>query len=110
MSGSIRSALQYLLAALVPIMIGAVWPWTQTFYPFPASVFFLCIAVSARFFGFKPALLCTIVSAITFWSIAIEAGMAEYPMQLRIVRVLLFVVAALVVASLSRQRSKEVRE
>jgi PAS domain S-box-containing protein len=108
MPGRIRTTLKYVIAALIPIAIWLLWPATSILAPFPASMFFIWIALIARFFGFGPALLCTSASTFTFWKIVLD--MRAYPMHLEIVRLLLFLVASLVVASLSRQRSKEVRE
>ncbi|HWS72483.1 MAG TPA: PAS domain S-box protein, partial [Thermoanaerobaculia bacterium] len=81
--------------------------WTGTINPFPASTFFLLIAVTARFFGFGPAVVCTLASALTFWRMV---GEETSPLAMQVVRILIFVVASLVVASVSRQRSKEVLE
>jgi len=107
-SAQIRSAWQYAVAVLVPAIIAMAWPWSMSHYPFPASVFFLCIAVVARFWGFGPALCCTAASALAFWRVTLEA--LEYPSHVRIMRVLLFLVASIVLVSVSRQRSKEARE
>jgi PAS domain S-box-containing protein len=108
MPGRTRTILQYVIAALIPIAIGLLWPATSILAPFPASMFFIWIALIARFFGFGPALLCTAASTFTFWNIVLS--MQVYQVRMEVVRLLLFIVASLVVASLSRQRSKEARE
>lgn len=107
-----RSALPYLIAGLVPIMlipilIGKTWPGIGTTRPFAAYVLFLCIAVIGRVFGFEPALLCAGASAFALWNVLLTT---THPLHVSIVRVILFSVASVVIASVSRKRSEEVRE
>ncbi len=107
MPEQIRSTTRYLFALLPPLIIAALWPSIETIHPFPASVFFLGIAIVARYFGYRPALLCTAVSAFAFWKVVL--GMAGHPLSMQVGRVALFILASLVVAGLSRQRSKDVQ-
>jgi two-component system NarL family sensor kinase len=103
-----RPLSQYLIAILVPIALGGIWLDVVGLNPVAVSPFFLCIAVVARFFGFGPALACTLASALPLWNIAFPVERA--PLFVQVVRLLLFLAAAVVLASVSRQRSQEVRE
>jgi PAS domain S-box-containing protein len=106
----IRSALPYLIAVLVPILlipilIGQTWPGIEITRPFSVYVLFLWIAVTGRFLGFRPALLCTAASAFALWQVLLTT---VHPMHVSVVRLLLFTVTSFVVVSVSRQRSREV--
>jgi PAS domain S-box-containing protein len=108
MSGLSRSVLRYALAILIPVAFGVLWPHQLAGRPIAISPFFLCIAVIARFFGFGPALVCALTSAATL-SISVFPT-ASYPMDVQIGRLLLFLLSSVTVASISRQRSTDVRE
>lgn len=108
MPGPVRSALQYLVAIVAPVALGELAENILATKPVAASVFFLCTALTARYFGFGPALACILSSAWIFWTVVLTTP--AYPMQVQITRLLLFLTAAIVVASVSRQRSKEVRQ
>jgi PAS domain S-box-containing protein len=105
---SIPPAVKYLIGFFLPIVIAEVWPGPETTKPIAAYLFFLCIACMARFFGFGPAIACSIASAIALWDIALAN--ATHPMNIQIMRLLLFLTAAFVVAAVSRQKTKEARE
>ena len=108
MSGRMGSFAQYLIAAIAPVAVGSAWTWSGFANPFPASTFFLLTALTARFFGFGPALVCTLASALTFTSMVVWE--LTFPPHVQVMRVGMFVFASLVVASVSRQRSRDVRE
>jgi hypothetical protein len=103
-----QPAFQYLIAIGLPITLAEVWPGPEMTKPVAACTFFLCIAIFARFFGFRQALACTLASAITLWSLVRVEPLESRHMPP--VKLLLCIVASVVLASVSRQRSKEVRE
>jgi two-component system NarL family sensor kinase len=98
----------YLIAILVPLAIGGLWPSLVGLNPVTVSPFFLAIAVVARFFGFGPALACTQVSTLPLWKIVFHVE--PQPLSSQVVCLLLFLAASVVLASISRQRSREVRD
>jgi PAS domain S-box-containing protein len=108
MSSRIKLALSYLIGFLGPIGLGEVWPEFQAARPIAVSPFFLCIACMARFFGFGPAIVCTIASAIVLWRVVLTRP-PDYPFSVQVTRLLLFLAAASAVAALSRQRTLEAR-
>jgi PAS domain S-box-containing protein len=108
MSSRMKLALSYLLGFLGPIGLGEVWPGFQAARPIAVSPFFLCIACMARFFGFGPAIACTIASAIMLWHVVL-AKPPDYPFSVQVTRLLFFLAAASMVAALSRQRTLEAR-
>ena len=100
----VRSAIEYTAATVVPVAIAFMMPGE----PPAVSPFFLWTAIVARFFGFGPALACTFSSVASLWLFVMSRD--AYPIQLQGIRLGLFVIASLVVSSVSRQRSKEARE
>ena len=98
-----RTALVYLLALVVPLLIAKATPELPAVSPF-----FLWVALAARFFGFGPALAATFSASAVLWEMVMRKD--ALPENLQIMRAGVFVIAAIVVASLSRQRSKEARE
>jgi two-component system NarL family sensor kinase len=98
-----KIALAYALAIVVPIAIAQITPNELKISPF-----FLWIAICARFFGFGPAIASALSSAVNLWEIILPQD--AYPMRVQLLRLGLFVIAAVVVSSVSRQRSKEARE
>jgi PAS domain S-box-containing protein len=107
MHGPVRLALQYLLAIAAPIAVGQLLAGPLAAKPVQASAFFLCIALTARFLGFGPAVASTLTSASIFWTVVVATESSSTNVQ--VARLLMFVTASVVVASVSRQRSKDVR-
>jgi PAS domain S-box-containing protein len=109
-SGLTRQRIQYLIAgllpiALIPILTGRTWPGLDTIRPFAAYILFLGIAMVGRLFGFRPALLCTLTSAFALWMALLTT---EHPAHVTVLRVTIFTVSSILIASVSRQRVKEV--
>jgi PAS domain S-box-containing protein len=107
MRGPVRFALQYLIAIAAPIAVGQLLAGPLAAKPVQASAFFLCIALTARFLGFGPAVASTLTSASIFWTVVVATDSNSTTVQAA--RLLMFVTASVVVASVSRQRSKDVR-
>jgi PAS domain S-box-containing protein len=99
----VKIAFDYILAIVVPIGIAQVIPDEPAVSPF-----FLWIAIVARFFGFGPALACSLSSAVVLWQIVLPKEF--YPLHVQLIRVGVFIVAACAVLSVTRLRSKEARE
>jgi PAS domain S-box-containing protein len=109
MSSRMRLALAYLIGCFVPIGLGKVWPGPVASRPIAVYLFFLCIACMARFFGFGPAVACTIASAIALWDIVLSTT-PNHPFSVQATRMVLFLAAAFIVAAVSRQRTREARD
>jgi two-component system NarL family sensor kinase len=103
---SVRVVLPYLFAVLLPFGISYGWAGQEVARPIAAYLFFLCVALFARFLGFGPAVACTISSTLALWKVFAEA----HPQHVHATRVLLFLTAALLVAAVSRQRAREARD
>ncbi len=92
-----------LVLTAVALAIWFLWPVVRQD---PFSVFIAAVVLSARVFGFGPAVLCTLSSAIALdyfvmpphASFALSAGDAD--------RMAIFVVVSLLTAGLARQRSR----
>jgi two-component system, NarL family, sensor kinase len=108
MSSRIQVALGYLIGILLPIGLGEVWPGPEASRPLAVYLFFLCIACMARFFGFGPAIVCTIASAIMLWN-SVLATATAHSSGVQVTRLILFLTAACVVAAVSRQKTREAR-
>lgn len=97
----VDQALYSLLAGALPLVVAEIWPGPASAKPIAAYVFFLCIAVVARFFGVAPALVCTVTSTLMLYVAA------QQPPTLQIARLGTFVIAALVIIGVSHQKSIE---
>jgi two-component system NarL family sensor kinase len=105
----LRVAFSYAAAIVVPLVLAARW---ATFAPIlqdlPTVLFLLLVALIARFFGFGPALVFSLVSGGVLWFHLLRFVSTEpVPVLLRFV---LYLAASITIASISRQRSEEARE
>src|SRR5216684_1065079 len=87
----------------------ALWTWFlwPVMHQDPFAVFITAVIISARFFGFGPALLCTAASALALDYFAF----ASYHLSLRLIandaeRMAVFVLVAILTAGLAHQRSR----
>jgi len=87
----------------------ALWTWFlwPVMHQDPFAVFITAVIISARFFGFGPALLCTAASALALDYFVF----ASYHLSLRLTandaeRMAVFVLVAILTAGLARQRSR----
>lgn len=96
----------YLIAVLLPIFFGEVWPGRDELKPVAAYLFILCIAVVARYFGFRPALACSAASAVMLFVDVLST--TRHGPLVQSMRLLLFLAASTFIASVTRHKSKEV--
>jgi PAS domain S-box-containing protein len=76
----------------------------------PGYLTLLAVALIARFFGFTPAIAAALSFAAIHWVYLLPAVFPGRPLPFLIVRLVLFILAATVIASISRQREEDVRE
>ena len=107
MSSKAKTVLGYVIAVVVPVAMASAWGVMSSELQRPA-LFLLAIALIARFSGFGPALAFTFLSSLLLWFYVLPFATTE-PAYL-VFREVLYVVAALTIASISRQKSEEVRE
>jgi K+-sensing histidine kinase KdpD len=101
----VHQVLQSLLAGAVPIVIAQIWPGPDSAKPLAAYVYFLCIAVAARFFGAVPALVCTVTSTLMLYGPVLVP--AQHPTNVQSARLVTFIVAAVVIVSVSYRKLVE---
>jgi PAS domain S-box-containing protein len=103
-------ALQYAAAIVVPLALGTIWP---LFHPVvrgvPGYASILLIAITARFLGMWPAIIATSSFAGVLWFHVWPAIFSDRTLTFLLIRLGMFVVTALILASLSRQTAVAVR-
>lgn len=108
MSPKRRAALSYLAAVLIPLAVGSQWnrlfPTLQTV---PGFIYLLLVALAARFLGFGPAVASIVTSAGLLVFCILYRLLPEEDANLRLV---LFLVTAVVIAGISRRGDRETRE
>ena len=92
-----------LAASGVALCIWLLWPVMR---PDPFAIFVAAVIVSARFFGFGPALLCTAASGIAIDYFAFEPRFSFALSPNDYGRLLVFVSVSVLTAGLARQRSR----
>ncbi|MEK6374795.1 MAG: PAS domain S-box protein [Acidobacteriota bacterium] len=109
MSARTKVALSYAAAVLIPLILAAGWDdFPPILQDLPTVLFLLLAALIARFLGFGPALVFSVVSGGVLWFHLLRFVSTEpLPVLLRLV---LYLAASITIASISRQRSEEVRE
>lgn len=104
-----RVAFGYATAIIVPLVLGSLWgrlsPVVQLL---PALLFLLFASLTARFFGFGPALVYIAGSAVVL-ALHVFRYVAHEPTPI-VLRMVLYLVVSITIASISRRRSEEVRE
>src|SRR6266550_4164290 len=109
MSPKSKLAFGYAAAIVVPIVIAAVWSGLPAVLrEVPTILFLLLVSLVARFCGFRPALLFTLTSTAAVW-MNVQRFVSAEPAPL-LLRVGLYLAASIVIASISRSRSVEMRE
>jgi PAS domain S-box-containing protein len=107
----LRLAVSYAVAAATPVAAGFGWTaFDPLLQGVPGYVALLLLALIARFVGFYPAIVATWSFAVVLWFHVLPTVFPERPLSFLAIRLLLFVIAAAAVASLSRQTAVEVRE
>jgi PAS domain-containing protein len=92
-----------LVATGVALCIWFLWPVMQKD---PFAIFIAAVIVSARFFGFGPALLCTAASGLAIDYFALEPRFSFSISANDYGRLFVFIAVAVLTAGLARQRSR----
>ena len=98
-----KAVLSYLGAVLIPLAIGIQWiKLAPAFQLLPGYIYLLLVALAARFLGFGPAVATTATSAVI---LATSIFFRLFPPEGAYLRLILFIVAAIVIAGVSRRES-----
>jgi PAS domain S-box-containing protein len=109
MSAKARAALGYLAAILIPLVLVSQWGrLSPVVQGIPAVLLLLFVALIARFCAFGPALVFSLTSSVAMWFLALRFVTTE-PTAL-LLRLGVYLAAAITIASITRQRSEDVRE
>jgi signal transduction histidine kinase len=99
-----RLVVTYVFAVTAPVAVAIGW---TAFHPLlqgvPGYFSLLAVALIARFLGFRAAIAATASFAAVLWFYVLPIVFADRSLAFLLIRLLLFVSAAAVVASLSRQ-------
>jgi len=103
--------LQYGVAVVWPALLGALWP----FFPrlvkeSPGYTCAIAIGLVARYLGFGPALVSTAVGVVVLFHRAFVLQLPHLTSAQIAVKIALFVGTAIVIASIARQRTEDLRE
>jgi two-component system CheB/CheR fusion protein len=100
-------SVRYIGALLAASIALAIWWSWSVMHQDPFAVFIAAVIVSARLFGFGPALLCTIASAFALDYFAFDLRHLGFDLSASVwERLLIFVLISLVTAGLARKRSQ----
>jgi PAS domain S-box-containing protein len=109
MSAKARAALGYLAAILIPLVLVSQWGrLSPVVQGIPAVLLLLLVALIARFCAFGPALVFSLTSSVAMWFLVLRFVTTE-PTAL-LLRLGVYLAAAITIASITRQRSDDVRE
>ena len=92
-----------LVATGVALCIWLLWPVMRQD---PFAIFIAAVIVSARYFGFGPALLCTTASGLAIDYFALEPRFSFSLSVNDYGRLIVFIAVSVLTASLARQRSR----
>jgi PAS domain S-box-containing protein len=111
-SRNLRKVSTFLLAFLIPLGVAA---GSKEFFPpllqgVPGYLSLLAIALVARFLGFVPAIGAILSFAAVLWFHLLPDTFSVQPRSFLILRLLLFLFTAAVIASISRRKEEEIRE
>jgi len=106
-----KDILAYTAALLAPLALAVGWlRFSPILQAIPGYVYLLLIALVARFLGFGPAIAVTLSAAVALWLFVLPLVFGEQAQTFFLYRLLLFIAASILIASISRQRSERVRE
>src|SRR5712691_222537 len=106
-----RASLTYSAAILIPLAAAVGWnEASPILQAIPGYVYLLLVALLARFLGFGPTIACTLTSAGVLWFHVFLLVFPHQPQVFLLLRLLFFVAASVVIASISRQKSELMRE
>lgn len=109
MSNKPKVAFSYAAAIIVPLIFAAVWAsLPPILQELPTVLFVLLAALIARFLGFGPALVFSLISGGVLWLHLLRFVTTE-PLPI-LLRLGLYLAASITIASIARQRSDELRE
>jgi PAS domain S-box-containing protein len=101
----------YVIAIAVPIAFTFGW---KNYYPLFQGVIgytsLVLVALIARFLGFRAALAATVIFAVALPVYLLPAVFPGRPVPFLLIRVVLFIAAAVTIASISYQRATEVHD
>ncbi len=100
------SAVRYPAALLTCLGALVLWFYSPVAHQAPFSIFITSVIISARFFGFGPAVLCTASSGLLLYHFAIPFQTRWLNSVSDYERMALFVGISLLTAGLARQRSR----
>jgi PAS domain S-box-containing protein len=107
----VRTLAVYAGAIAIPIGVAIAWErFGSPLQNAPGYLSLLLVAVIARFAGFLPAMAATLSFAAVLWFYLLPFTFPGHSLSFLILRLLLFVLTATVIAGISRQTSGEVRE
>ena len=96
------------LAAVAAAVV--VWSLSPFMHHEPFAIFVLAVVFTARFLGFGPAVVATVVSVVAIDYFAFEPHFSLSLQSTDVARLMIFTIISLLAASLARQRSRaEVR-
>src|SRR5713101_612297 len=106
-----KDILAYTAALLAPLALAVGWlRFSPILQAIPGYVYLLLVALVARFLGFGPAIAVTLSAAVALWLFVLPLVFGEQAQTFFLYRLLLFIAASILIASISRQRSERVRE
>jgi two-component system NarL family sensor kinase len=106
MSIQSKAATAYAAAVVIPLLSAALWDGIPSLLQFaPVIVALLLVALFARFGGFGSAIVFILTSSAALWAMLFRFEPAALA-----VRVVIYIAAATIIASISRQRSQEAME
>jgi two-component system CheB/CheR fusion protein len=101
---------RYLGSFATVVLAAGIWAVSPLMHRDPFAIFILAVVFTARFLGFGPAVVATILSVVTIDYLAFEPHFSLSLQASDVARLVVFVVISLLAASLARQRSQaEVR-
>src|SRR6185436_1948405 len=102
--------LAYAAAIAIPIALGIGWSHIDSLVRgVPGYVFVVAVALMARFLGVGPAMAATLSFGAVLWFHVWPVMFPDWPLEVRVSRLLLFSAAAAILASLSRQTAVAVQ-
>jgi PAS domain S-box-containing protein len=100
----------YLTAFAIPVALGAAWTALHPLLQGAAGYLaLLLVALIARFLGFHAAIAATASFAAVLWFHLLPSLFPDHPPSFLLIRIVLFVIAASIMASISRQTDVALR-
>lgn len=87
----------------ITYLVWVLWPVVHTD---PFAIFIAAVIISARFFGFIPALLCTGLSTLTVGFVIFSPALDFRVSHTNVERLIAFIIVSVIAAGLARKRSQ----